>query len=71
MNNSVYQLCYLSKSSDSMESSDIEDILLKARDYNHSEEITGILLYRSGIFIQLLEAVLFWLISIFSFLPQS
>jgi len=51
----LYQLVYLSLSSDVFKHSDIENILEKAREFNGERNITGMLLYRGGVFLQLLE----------------
>lgn len=50
-----YQLLYVSKASDSINESLIDQIIGKAKDYNEKNGITGILLYRGEIFLQLLE----------------
>lgn len=51
----IYQLVYVCNATDGVGYNDIDDILKSARTYNPSQEITGILLYRGGIFLQLLE----------------
>lgn len=52
---SVYQLLYVSNATPQFKSSDISSILEAAHEHNSKHNITGILLYRSGIFLQLLE----------------
>jgi len=52
---SIISLVYVSVESHPMTSEDITDILTTARKFNGSQEITGMLLYRTGYFIQALE----------------
>jgi len=52
----VYKLFYVSNSSNEFKGKqDIENILKTANEFNQKKNITGILLYHSGIFLQLLE----------------
>lgn len=52
---SVYQLFYVSTAKVGIEQFDVDQILLKARLVNPSKKLTGVLLFRDGIFLQLLE----------------
>ncbi len=52
---SVYQLFYVSTAKVGFEQTDIDAILKKARMFNPSQQLTGVLLFRGGIFLQLLE----------------
>lgn len=51
----LISLAYVSAESRNMTAQDIEDILAKAREKNARLNITGMLLYRNGYFIQALE----------------
>ncbi len=52
----MIQLFYVSNTSFKFKGKeDIEDILAKAHSYNNTNNISGVLLYHSGIFLQLLE----------------
>lgn len=51
----LVSLVYVSIETRPMTGQDIEDILKKAREFNSAHDITGMLLYRSGYFIQALE----------------
>lgn len=51
----VYQLSYVSSAVQSLVLKDIEDILAHAQKFNAIRGITGMLLYRGGIFLQILE----------------
>jgi len=51
----LYQIVYLSFSSDNFKHSDIDQILEVSRKNNEGNNITGMLLYRGGVFLQLLE----------------
>jgi hypothetical protein len=51
----VYHLLYVSEAPDSLNYSDLLDILKVARDFNEKNQISGVLIYRDGFFIQLLE----------------
>lgn len=50
----IYQIFYLSSSKINNEK-EIDDLVYKSLSYNASKTISGILLFRSGIFLQLLE----------------
>jgi len=52
---SVHQLFYVSTAKLGLEQFDVDQILLKARLVNPSKNLTGVLLFRDGIFLQLLE----------------
>lgn len=51
----IYHLLYVSEAPDSLNYSDLLDILKVARDFNEKNQISGVLIYRDGYFIQLLE----------------
>ncbi len=51
----LISLAYVSTESRAMSNEDIMDILNTAREFNGSKNITGMLLYRDGYFIQALE----------------
>ncbi len=51
----MHQLFYVSSARNGITSEDIADIIKSATKYNIENELTGILLYRGGIFLQLLE----------------
>jgi hypothetical protein len=51
----MYYLIYLSTAVKSITQSDLTSILEKSRVYNLEEQITGLLLYAEGTFIQVLE----------------
>lgn len=55
MLNPVFQLVYLSHAVEDISYTDIRDILDESRAYNAKENITGILIYREGYFLQVLE----------------
>lgn len=50
-----YQILYVSKPTKQIDSNSIRDIVTHATEYNTKNDITGILLFRSGVFLQLLE----------------
>lgn len=52
---SLHSLVYVSIESRPMSPEDIKDILDTARSFNKEQDITGMLLYRGGYFIQALE----------------
>lgn len=52
---SIYQLFYVSTAKVGFVQSDVDAILKKARMFNPSQQLTGVLLFRAGIFLQLLE----------------
>jgi hypothetical protein len=51
----LISLAYVSASSRDMTNDDLTDILTTARSHNSANNITGMLLYRNGYFIQALE----------------
>jgi hypothetical protein len=51
----LISLVYVSTSVEPITQADLEDILAKSRRNNAQNGITGLLLYRSGLFIQVLE----------------
>jgi hypothetical protein len=55
MENLMNQLFYVSSARNDLSYEDILHIVEKAREYNSAQEITGVLLYKGGIFLQLLE----------------
>jgi hypothetical protein len=54
-NPASYQLIYISGASTSFSKKDLIGLLAQSRKFNHSKEITGLLLYAGGHFMQLLE----------------
>jgi hypothetical protein len=56
VNMSLYSLAYVSNSATAVgEAPDLEDILRVSRAWNADHDITGILLYKDGLFLQILE----------------
>ena len=51
----IFQMLYLSRASREMSDADLAEILAEARDYNENHQITGLLLYASKHFFQILE----------------
>ncbi len=51
----ITQLVYMSRAQEDLKDQDIENILQTARDFNSKNNITGLLLFHSGIFLQVLE----------------
>lgn len=51
----LYSLLYSSAETEPMTELGLADLLIKAREYNQSHDITGMLLYRKCSFMQLLE----------------
>ena len=51
----MYYLIYSSKASDGMNETDLKQILAKAEEKNKKQNITGLLVYFNGTFIQMLE----------------
>lgn len=51
----MYFLVYVSSASEPMSRSDLEALLIKARENNAALNVTGMLLYKDGNFMQLLE----------------
>lgn len=50
-----YQVIYSSRATDPMGSSELEEILEDARKGNEARDVTGVLLYTDGVFLQILE----------------
>ena len=53
--NGLFQLAYVSTLCEPMSSNDVVDLLRKARAYNQSRDVTGLLLLRGDSFFQVLE----------------
>lgn len=53
----VYQLAYVSEANADLSYQDIDSILKASVNRNNQNEITGLLIYRDGFFIQFLEGV--------------
>lgn len=51
----MYHLIYVSNAKQNFTDSDLTDLLIKARKNNSNLNITGMLIYRNGNFIQVLE----------------
>jgi hypothetical protein len=51
----LISLVYVSVASHDMTDDDLKEILKEARDFNEPNNVTGMLLYRDGFFIQALE----------------
>lgn len=51
----MYRLLYISYASPLMNNQELENILQKSRANNKKDEVSGMLLYHEGVFIQLLE----------------
>lgn len=51
----IYQTLYVSSAAKGTDSRVISDIVSTANNYNSKNNLTGILLFRAGIFLQLLE----------------
>lgn len=51
----IHQLVYISDAAEDISYSDIQDILAVSRRHNLQHQITGLLIYRDGFFLQLLE----------------
>lgn len=54
----LWQICYLSESTRYIDQAEIENLLAKARKFNQANQISGMLLYTSGHFLQVLEGSL-------------
>ena len=52
---SVFQLFYVSQANATFNAEEIPNILAKAHAFNPSQGLTGVLMFRGGTFIQLLE----------------
>ena len=55
MQNSIYRVVYVSSEAGLFDKAALLDLLNKARENNHKLGVTGMLLYKDGDFIQLLE----------------
>jgi len=53
--NDFVQLCYTSTATKPLTQSDLERLLLSARQFNASQDVTGVLLHHTGSFLQYLE----------------
>lgn len=53
--NEFVQLCYTSTATKPMTQSDLEALLQRARQFNASQDVTGVLLHHTGSFLQYLE----------------
>ena len=51
----IYQLVYVSRAAGEMGDVELDDILAQAREKNIQADVTGMLLYHQGSFIQVLE----------------
>jgi hypothetical protein len=51
----VFHLVYISHAAEDISYTDIRDILSESRKHNGQENITGLLIFRDGFFLQLLE----------------
>lgn len=51
----IHYLIYMSQQSFPVSEMDLKSILEKANSYNRGIEVTGLLLFRDGVFVQLLE----------------
>lgn len=51
----MYHIIYISTASHLMEQAELLALLAKAREFNQSRGITGLLLYKDGYFVQILE----------------
>lgn len=55
MSEKIFRLLYVSKAVEEISYSDLKNILVTAQARNQKEQITGILIFRDGLFLQLLE----------------
>ncbi len=51
----MLQLIYASNAAFSFSEKDLEELLIQARDFNNSKEITGLLIYHNENFMQVIE----------------
>lgn len=51
----LFSLVYTSTAAETFSDEDLSDLLRTSRERNHGEQITGMLLYRNGRFVQFLE----------------
>ncbi len=54
-NQNLYQLIYISQAKEDLNYYDLDNILVSARKNNSTNQITGLLIFKDGFFIQLLE----------------
>ncbi len=52
---SIFQLFYVSTAISSFDPKEVYNILAKAHDFNPKNDLTGIMMFRGGTFLQLLE----------------
>lgn len=55
LDNSIYQVLYHSVTTQPLQEAELQALLAQARSYNAQHQLTGILLYSDGRFVQLLE----------------
>lgn len=67
----MYTICYVSKGKDDLTTDDLEELFGYTLQYNTEHNITGILLYRSGSFLQVLEGEKEILIPIFGRIQED
>lgn len=67
----MYTICYVSKGKDDLTTDDLEQLFGYTLQYNTEHNITGILLYRSGSFLQVLEGEKEILIPIFGRIQED
>lgn len=53
--NNIFHLVYISEAVADISYTDIRDILEVARKHNRQEDVTGLLIFRDGYFVQLIE----------------
>lgn len=51
----IHQIFYVSNAAKTVSSATVDEILKVAREFNNSNNITGVLMFKGGIFLQLLE----------------
>lgn len=59
MSNGIHQLIYISRSDKDMTVQDVNRLVDSARERNKKNNVTGMLLYRGGFFLQYLEGDVF------------
>ena len=67
----MYTICYVSKGKDGLTTDDLEELFGYTLEYNTEHNITGILLYKAGSFLQVLEGNKQTLVSIFERIEQD
>lgn len=55
MSNDIFQIIYVSKALEDISYSDLKRILQSSKKHNKDNDITGILIFRDGLFLQFLE----------------